>query len=211
MPEPDHLGVTITGIDSLSDMMQELGYIGTRSSFTAALRKAVKPIALEANIRAPRGPDDAKPLNKRLKGSFRVGPLSRSQKRKRGPKRYPVEVFVGSTRAHAHLVEFGHRLVRGKTRKGTILKQHIIRDKRGRIRRRVILERADDATVGRVVGHVPPHPVLGPVMATHGKEATRTFFKLIGDEMRRTARRYRGQAERGKLSRGARQAFKVPL
>lgn len=210
MAERDHLGVTISGLDELAKSLDELGKIGKRDAFKASLRKALKPMAATANSLAPVG-SDPKPPNKRLRGSFVVRTaLSRAQARKRGPKRYPVEVFVGSTRPHAHLIEFGHRLVKGRTRRGTITSRRIIRDKKGRIRT-TIYDRKDNARAGLQIGNVRAIPMLRPAFDAHAKQAVRDFLGGIRREMRRVVARYTRQAERGKLSRGAKLAFKVDL
>ena len=175
---PDHIGVEITGIKELTEMFEMLGVVGTKSVMESAWRKALKPMAEEANAIAPRGPDDDKNESKRLRGSYKIRTrLKASNMAQRGGRQHPAEMFVGSTRPHAHLVEFGHYIVRG----------------------------------GRVVGFSPANATMRVAFDVHSRGATRTFFTLIGGEIERVARRYRRQAERGKLSKGARIAFKVPI
>lgn len=64
---------------------------------------------------------------------------------------------------------------------------------------------------GEHVGNVPAQPFMRPAFDMHARSANRVFIGLIGKEIERVGRRYRRQAERGKLSKGARVAFKVPL
>ncbi|MGB0889858.1 MAG: hypothetical protein ACPGWS_06200, partial [Solirubrobacterales bacterium] len=63
----------------------------------------------------------------------------------------------------------------------------------------------------RRIGHVDAKPFMRPAFDRKHKESARLFFKHLGTETERVARRFARQAERGKLSRGAKRAFKVTV
>ena len=62
-----------------------------------------------------------------------------------------------------------------------------------------------------VGGFVSPKPFMRPAFDSTKDRAAREVFKALGLELRRVARRFRRQAERGKLTRGSREVFKVEL
>lgn len=176
MPGAD-IDVEITGLAELEKAFEALGRAGSKAALGAALRKAARPIADEANRLAPVGEDEDKPANKRLRGSFKVrSTLSKNQRRGR-EKRGLARVYVGSSAPHAHLYEFGHAQVHG----------------RGQNR--------------RVIRHVPGRPILRPAFDMLKRQVAKSFGELVWQELLRVAKRYRRQAERGKLSRGARAAL----
>lgn len=196
--ERDYLAAEISGIDALMEAFDAVGALGAKSAMQAAARNAVKPIAEEARRLAPRELESDSPL--RLADSIVVrATLPKSQKRKRGGKRHPVEMFVIATAPHSHLVEFGHRLVKARDEGRT--------STRGRgARRRVVRVKTK-----RQIGVVRPHPFMRPAFDAKKRQALGIFAREVGKQVQRVARRYARQAERGKLSRGARKAFKVEV
>lgn len=211
------LSMTLTGIDELIAAMHELGETGSRAAMQDALKKAAQPVAEAARILAPRG-DGIGPRNKfkpRLADSIKVlASLSRSQARKRGGRRHDAEIFVGPTVPHAHLIEFGHLLVKTTRAKNETRRNFIRRRRRkdgsielvnvtGKLKRQIVSK--------RVIGHVPAHPFMRPAIDSTRERAVQILFTELGGSVVKVARRYRRQAERGKLSRGARRAFRIEL
>lgn len=190
--------VTLTGVPELLAALKGLGEVGSRAALQGALKKGAEVTAVEARRLAPRGTE---PKTKtRLANSIKVmANLSRSQKRKRGARRAEAEIFVGPTVPHAHLVEFGHVLVKAR-HEGKVG----LVGRRGKKRKAFVKTK-------RVIGHVPAHPFMRPAFDSTKERAAREVFKELGAELKKVARRYRGQAARGKLTRGSRQAFKVEL
>lgn len=64
---------------------------------------------------------------------------------------------------------------------------------------------------GRVVGFAARRPFLRPAFDAQKIAAVKIFRDVLWQEMVRVARRYAGQAERGRLSRGAREVFRAEL
>jgi len=206
------LTLTVGGVGDLLEAFQAIGSIGTRDALRNALKRAMKPMKEAAEALAPVGTEERSVHKKKLRDSIIIRTtLSRSQKAKRGGKRAVAEVFLGSSAPHAHLVEFGHRQVVGKTRKGTAVEWDHRRDRQGRWIRHRVTKRADDAIAGKVVGHVPKHPFLRPAFDSRKGEAIKIFGQEIANEVKRVATRYGRQAAKGKLSRGAREAFSIGL
>jgi HK97 gp10 family phage protein len=208
----DYVRVTMSGLDDIEAMFKELGSVGTADVLRNSLKRALRPVAEEARRRAPKGTgtyerrraDGSVETVKRphLAETIRISTrLSDSQMRRRGWKRGPIEAFVGSTSPYAHLIEFGHLLV--KVKRGELRKRKNS-GKGGRIKGvgffRPVISRT-------VVGHVAARPFLRPAFDAKRDEVRELFFKGLGAEVERVARRYAKQAERGKLSRGARIAF----
>jgi HK97 gp10 family phage protein len=210
------LGVSVAGLDDLEAMFREIGPVGAADSLRAAAKKALVPVAEEARRRAPRGTGTY--TRKRLDGTVETikrphlaesiairSSLSKSQMRRRGGRKAPVEVFVGATAPFAHLVEFGHMRVvveRGE------LQERRVKGRDGRLRVRGLYRPIIKRTV---VGHVAAKPFLRPAFDSKKEESTKIFIGTINGEVLRVARRYLRQAERGKLSRGAKLAFKAEL
>lgn len=104
MPNRRGMSFKIEGLQEFDRALAEL----PKSLGKAVLRRAgtqvLRPVRDTAKAMAPIG-DEIKPAGKKLATSIRVGPkLRRSQQR---PAKGDVEIFVGATAAHAHLVEFG--------------------------------------------------------------------------------------------------------
>lgn len=202
MTRSNSLGVSVSGLEELQRAFDDLGSVGQKSALQAALKKGAEIVAAEARLLAPRGTD----IGPRLKGKPHLADsiivrttLSASQRRKRGGRRQEAEVFVGATVPHAHLVEFGHANV--KTTGGH---EWVTRGRGQRVRLKKV-------ALKRVVGHVPPHPFMRPAFDLRRKEAAAATFQELGVAVQRVAKRYAGQAARGKLTRGARQAFRAEL
>ena len=190
--------VTLTGIPELLEAFKAIGEMNTRTVLQGALKAGANVTAEEARRLAPVGTDPETKLH--LRDSIKVAAnLNRNQKRKRGGRRADGEIFVGPTVPHAHLVEFGHMLV--KARYSATL--HLVKRRRG--------ARWERKQTKRVIGHVPAHPFMRPAFDSTKDRAAREVFKALGLELRRVARRFRRQAERGKLTRGSREVFKVEL
>jgi len=209
----DHVAVAITGLDELYKALDDLGTIGSKQVMTEALKVAAQPIADTARRLARVGTGPKSVFKKRIRDIEVRTTLSKSQMRKRGGRRAEAEVFVGSQAPHAHLIEFGHRLVKGRSRKGEILSHKILRVQTGRERGRFLrhIVKRGPATFGRQIGRVRAYPFLRPAFDAHKGQLFTAFAREVGKRLGVVARRYAGQARRGKLSRGAQQAYRVEL
>jgi len=192
------VSMSLSGVPELLEAFKALGHVGTRQALTGALKKGAEVVAERARRYAPRGKEFAskRPLHTTI---IVRTTLSASQKRKRGARRAEAEVFVGSSAPHAHLVEFGHALVKARD-EGEVG----LRGRRG-------AKKLVPVKTKRVIGHVPAYPFIRPAYDATKVQATKVVFEELGNELKKVARRYRRQAERGKLSRGAREAFKLDL
>lgn len=175
-------------------------HVAQRQVLTSAMLSAAEPVAETAAALAPRGEDMSKNAvaRRRLHESIAARRyLSRAQKRKRGGARIAqAEVFVGSTAPHAHLVEFGHWLKRGKSSRGKVLSHQVVRGSQGRIVRHDITR--GPATRGRVIGRVAPKPFLRPAWDAHAASMPGRVAVFLGGAIAAAARRWRLQFERGK-------------
>jgi HK97 gp10 family phage protein len=200
MAGSDFVAVAVSGLDDLDKAFAEIGAVGSKQALTDALKKAAQPVAEEARRLAPVGPVDPSDKSKPLAQTIVVRTsLSKSQMRKRGGRREAAEVFVGSSAPHAHLVEFGHILVKAR-HEGVLA----MRGRRGK----KTLQRVKTK---RVIGHVSARPFLRPAFDTKRREFGVVFFREINGAVLKVAKRYGRQAERGKLSRGAKVAFRAEL
>ena len=177
----DHIGVRIAGVDELNALLESIGTIGTKQAFGNALRKSVKPIADEAN---------------------QLAPVDDSSTRPAGAPRLRGSYIVRSRLSKSQMRKRGGRRHAVEVFVGSSA-PHAVLDEFGHM----IVTKGSK----RVVGHVAARPTLRTAFDMHARAANRTFFRLIGQEIERVARRFRRQAERGKLSKGARQAFRVPM
>lgn len=211
----------IVGIDDMRKALLQLGDVARKQVVRAALTKSLAPVAAEAARRAPTGTDDAgalvaKLVMKQLRGARKelrarakkelalrdsiivTTQLSPSQQRRRVREPAEFEAFVSSVAPHAHLVEFGHRLVKVR-RVGKTLRK----DRRsGRYRER-------DVIVSRVVGHVPPHPFLRPAFDAQREAVVDRFGVEVGRALERTANRLFRQAQAGTLSKAGAAALRL--
>lgn len=98
------IGGHIEGLKELDRALKKLPLAVQKRVLRATLKKAGRPIAADAAVRAPRDRGD-------LAESITVKTeLSRSQRRKMRKSKGEVVMFIGAARpkgAHAHLVEFG--------------------------------------------------------------------------------------------------------
>ena len=219
---PDGISVELSGVDELLQAFEDVGRIGTRAALQDAMKKGAEVTAVAARRLAPRS-DDIGPRPQKaphLQDSIKVmANLSRAQKRKRGPMQGEGEIFVGSTASHAHLVEFGHVQV-AATREETASPTNFIRrhrNKDGSISL-IRVTRAPSRKIisRRVVGHVPARPFMRPAFDATKLEASKIIFRELGASLQKVVNRYAAQAARtaagkGKLSRGAREAFRMDL
>lgn len=204
MPQQPGISVSISGLDELQEAFAEIGDIGRRAAMQGAMKKGAELTAEVARALAPRSDDGE---GKALADSIVVrASLSRSQMRKRGGRQAEAESFVGATAPHAHLVEFGHRSVHARHEGGVGLVGP-------RKRKREEFVKTKRLTPGPIAigGHVPAHPFMRPAFDATKEQATRVIFQHYGSELARVASRYRKQAEKGKLSRGAKQTFRMEL
>ena len=166
--------LNVVGAEHLDMALKELGRSTARTVLRGALRKAARPIAKEAALLAPRSGDgEGKPLADSMVIRTRLTKWQRYVARQRGDPEHFAVVYVGPAVPHAHLVEFGHVLVKG----------------RGENR--------------RVIGFVGPTPYLRPAFESRKKEALEILRKAIWANIERTAKRWAKQAEKGKLSKAA--------
>lgn len=90
----------IAGAKELDKAFKQLPRATAKSVLRRALKKAAKPTAVAAESLAPLGPTG------NLRASIEVSPrLKKSQRR--GGRPEGVELYIGSTAPHAHLLEFG--------------------------------------------------------------------------------------------------------
>ena len=207
----------VVGLDDLLGAFDALGRLGTKAALQGAMKKGAQIIADEAGRLAPRGEDigPRRAGDVRLHDSIRVAAnVSRSQRSKRGAPRGEAEYFVGSTDPTAHLVEFGHLLVKA-TREETPTSRTFTRRRRrkdGSIELVQVRGKATRHILGRrVIGHVAAHPFMRPAFDSTRVEATKIVMQELGGEVVKVAKRYRRQAESGKLTRGSRQAFQMGI
>ena len=173
------------GIDQLEAAFDELGAALSKQVLQTALKKAGQVLADAASAGAPRD-ERLEPGTRarRIAESFVVRTaLPKNQRRlraKAGSVRQFAEVFIFNTAPHAHLVEFGHKLVVGK---------------------RATTRRGRRDQVLKVIGHVPAHPFARPAWDATGQESFRVFKDEVWKVLAATAKRLAKQAETGKLSR----------
>lgn len=194
------------GIDEMESALLELGASLSRQVLQETLKKAAEPVAAEARVLAPRS-DEYKKYKKHLADSVVVRTtLPKNQRRLRfraGTEKNFAEVFIYNTAPHAHLVEFGHRLVRGVTRKGTILEHKVVRAEgegerrwgRGRYLAHLI-KRANDAKYGREIGHVAAHPFMRPAWDAKRELAYQILKDELWNVLLKKARQLRSRTER---------------
>lgn len=92
--------VNLVGFDEFEDFLVQLPKVTAKTVVRNSLKKAAAPILTAAKAAAPAGPSG------KLRESFIISP------KKKGRAKFKVrgggmEIFVGSTAKHAHLVEFG--------------------------------------------------------------------------------------------------------
>lgn len=165
----------ITGHKELEQALDALGRTAGKRAITAAARRVLKPVVKDAKRMAPRGDGgkNRKPLHRTIRVATK---LNSSQMRGRA-RADGARVFIGSTDPKAHLVEFGHVLVKG--RKGN----------------------------RRVIGHVPGHPFLRPAWDKHKGDLTQKLGEEIWKEVVKVANRWARQARAGKLGRTAKRVL----
>lgn len=165
----------IEGAEQLAAALQSIGDTLAKKVVKDALLKGGELVAARARQLAPVGDGmrsarvDGRVVRHatpHLKDTIIVTTKLNANQR-RGRKLTGWEVFIGSTAPHAHLVEFGHRLVKGKTRKGTVVEQTFRRIKSGPRKGQyvaVVKKRRNDAVRGRYILTVQPHPFIRPAL-----------------------------------------------
>lgn len=170
---------SVEGAKAVENALEQLGESIGRSVVREAVKEAAKPIAEDAGAMAPRGTEptgsrkrlaDSIVVTTRLKRSTRNARFAREGRVKRD-----VIVHVGPTVPHAHLVEFGHFLVKGSNRKGN----------------------------RRVIGFVAAHPFMRPAWDKHRDKIAPRIGRFVWVALQKRARRLAGQARRGKLGKKA--------
>jgi len=151
--------VSTDGAEQIDQTLAQLPLALRQRYLVKAMRKAVNTGAKETRQRVPKNSSGG--------GAPELPALRRSVKTK--VKSYDEYVLgiVGTTSMafHAHLVEFGHRLVRG----GTI-------ESGGRVRK---AKDPDRTGKGRVVGEVAPHPFIRPAAEAMGPQAERILIEHL--------------------------------
>ncbi|HXT31375.1 MAG TPA: HK97-gp10 family putative phage morphogenesis protein [Vicinamibacterales bacterium] len=179
------IAIDFSGFDELEAALDELGRSLAKQVLQKAMKLALQPVADEARLLAPRSDDPEQKLH--LADSIVVrATLNKNQRRLRfraGTDVGFAEAFVGATAPHAHLVEFGHVLVRS------------VHSQKAQYRHVII------AYV--VIGHVPAHPFMRPAWDARRDQAWAIFKVEIWNVIVTTARRVRRQAESGTISRTA--------
>lgn len=167
----------LQGAKELERTLEQLGKTFTRRVLRKALRRAAQPVLAEARRLAPVG--DTVGKKKLVRTIVIRDKLTRAQKRhaRRGIPPGAVTMFVGSTSPKAHLVEFGHLLVRGT---------------------------GDDR---EVIGHVAAHPFMRPAWERNKGRVLALFRQVLWEEILATIAKEADKAEAGKPSRTARRVF----
>lgn len=160
------------GAKALEAALRQLPKRIGKGAIRRALKKAVQPIADDAQSRAPVGRD--REGGEHLRDKIAVGTkLSKRQRRSRARGSDPnrVDVYVGAQPArHAHLVEFGSGPRRTKSGKST--------------------------------GVMPAQPFMRPAWDSGKRRALRQFEKLLWREIEKSARNLaRRQAKAARAGR----------
>lgn len=183
-----YIGIDVTGVDELEFVLAALGPAISREVLVAALKKGAQKVAEEARTLAPRSgdPDSKTPISESIEVRSTLSKSQMRRRRNRGMDGSWAQVFVGSSAPHAHLVEFGHKLVR-------YIGEKRVQGRKGRWR---------TVKTGKVVyGSVAAYPFMRPAWDARKQEAWDTFKAEVWNVIVRVARKYRRQAERGRLSR----------
>lgn len=165
------------GIEELMRNLEELPTIAMQKTVIRnALQKAAKPIADVAKSYCPQGPTG------NLAKSIKISTvLKRSQRKGRYTDPKAVEVFVGSTSPHAHLVEFGTvERILPKPRK-VELDGHWVEIK--------------------TTGKMPANPFMRRAWDSTKDMALKIFTKEMRNELYKAAKRLAKRAEMGKLTK----------
>ena len=160
----------LTGVKELMKLLDQLPTVAMQKTVVRnALKKSAQPIADLAKAHAPYDPDNHD--GKHLRDSITVSTsLKASQKRGRLRDKTAVEVFVGSSAPHAHLIEFGTAARYDKTRKGAYR------------------------------GFVRPNPFLRTAWDALKWTAVKMFAKEMEEQLVKSARRLAKRAMSGKLT-----------
>ena len=159
----------LEGVEELKVAFELLGKGLTEQVLEEVLRAPAKAIRAEARARAPKsGTGGTKALSRRIKISSR---LSRRQMAIRGGKKHLIEIFVGPTAPHSHLIEYGfwHTVNRGP-KKGTRTR------------------------------FVAPRPFWRPSVAVVAPKFDRMIIDGLRPAIDRVVKRVRSQARRGKVT-----------
>lgn len=166
----------IEGLAELDKMLSQLSKSMSRTVLRNALKKAGKPIADAATASVPVGKTGN--LRRSIKISTK---LKKSQYRYGRPSRVAVDVFVGSSAPHAHLVEFGTGPRRLDSPRAVNLGGKV-----------VMVEHT---------GQMPARPFLRPAWDLNKEKAVKIFGEEVWKELTKAARRLRIRAERGTLGK----------
>lgn len=102
MPAQAAFSYELEGLKELDTMLRQLPKAMGKTVLRKALKKAAIPIRDAAKEKVPRGPTG------NLEESITIATrLTKSQRRGQIRQKDTVEVFVGSTAPHAHLIEWG--------------------------------------------------------------------------------------------------------
>lgn len=102
MPAQAAFSFELQGLKELDSMLKQLPKRMGKTVLRNALKKAAIPIRDAAKANVPRGPTG------NLEESITIATqLKKGQRRRKIREKDTVEMFVGSTAPHAHLVEFG--------------------------------------------------------------------------------------------------------
>lgn len=165
--KPAGVSIKVTGLGQLDKNLRELGPKVYKRVMRKAVRAGAKPLVSATKSRAPNQTGTTK---KSIGVVIRSYPAKETVIAVVGPKKETTAVVIAGHKVKkhvpaniAHLVEGGHRIVKGGKLKVS-----------GKDRSKGI-----NAT-GRVVGHVPPHPFLGPALET----SKAAILNGLSDKMR---------------------------
>lgn len=172
----------LVGMKEFDRLLSQLPKAMGKSVIRRALTKAAQPVEAEykANI-----PESGKARSGRsLKDKTRVTTvLNKNQKRGRQRDPSRVEVFVGSTAPHAHLVEFGTG------------------PRKLKVPRKVQL--GNNFVLITHTGQMPARPYLRQAWDAKKGEAMNILKKELWNQLMKAVQRLRKRAESGKLGKAA--------
>lgn len=199
---PPNWGVRLHGLEGLEKALLAIGPSQGRQVLVRSMRKALAPVKTDAQSRARRGAKNRG--KKRLADSIKISTsLNRNARRKR-QVRGVAELFLGPTVPHSHLIEFGHRLVRGKVKKITtkVLERGVGRKSKsgaggGALQRTKTIGQTGEA---RVIGRVRAFPFLRPAWDANKERVLEIVKQEVFAELDRVGKRWGLALKGGKAS-----------
>ena len=174
----------LQGMKELDRMLKQLPRSMSKTVMRNTLKKAAKPIQVEAKMNAPVG------ATGNLKDSIVISTKLKKGQRRAAMRLGEVVMYVGSTAPHAHLVEFG-------------IKPHSIVPKKKNVLA------SQDAVFGKSVEH--PGTTANPFFRTAWDATKDQAYKIlqteVWKELDKSVGRLLKKAEKGTLGKGASRAL----